>query len=200
MGENDPGAWRRGMSAGRICLRLHALIHVGWRHDMNQTSISKQPKIAFVQACWHAEIVDRSRQGFLAELARQGCDEERVETWQVPGAYDIPLMAKKLAVTGHYGAIVAAGFVVDGGIYRHDFVASTVIDALMQVQLETGTPVISAVLTPHQFQEHDPHIAFFADHFVIKGQEAADACLKIMGNFARLQAADIPAVPASAVS
>ena len=167
---------------------------------MNQTSISKLPKIAFIQACWHADIVDRSRQGFLAELSRQGCEEERVETWQVPGAFDIPLLAKKLALTGRYGAIVAAGFVVDGGIYRHDFVASTVIDALMQVQLETGTPVISAVLTPHQFQEHDPQIAFFADHFVIKGREAADACLKIIGNLARLQViggAALPELPAS---
>jgi len=167
---------------------------------MNQTSISKQPKIAFIQACWHADIVDRCRQGFLAELARQGCSEERVEPWQVPGAFDIPLLAKKLALTGRYGAVVAAGFVVDGGIYRHDFVAASVIDALMQVQLETGTPVISAVLTPHQFQEHDPHLAFFADHFVTKGREAADACLKIIGNLARLQVADMSAMAGAAPS
>ena len=105
------------------------------------------------------------------------------------------MLAKKLALTGRYGAVVAAGLIVDGGIYRHDFVASTVIDALMQVQLETGTPVISAVLTPHQFQEHDPHLAFFADHFVTKGHEAADACLKIIGNFARLQVVGTAGVP-----
>jgi len=53
--------------------------------------------------------------------------------------------AQLLAKTGRYAAIVAAGFVVDGGIYRHEFVAEAVIGGLMRVQLETGVPVISAV-------------------------------------------------------
>ena len=57
------------------------------------------------------------------------------------------------------------------------------IDALMQVQLETGVPVVSAVLTPHQFQEHPPHLRFFAEHFVVKGAEAAKACLQIVETF-----------------
>jgi 6,7-dimethyl-8-ribityllumazine synthase len=93
---------------------------------------------------------------------------------------EIPLLAKKLAASGKYDAIVATGLVVDGGIYRHDFVASAVIDGMMQAGLETGVPILSAVLTPHQFQEHEAHKNFFADHFVIKGREAADACIDII--------------------
>lgn len=64
------------------------------------------------------------------------------------GAFEIPLHTRRLAESGSYDAIVAAGLVVDGGIYRHEFVAEAVIGGLMQVQLETGVPVISAVLTP----------------------------------------------------
>ena len=79
------------------------------------------------------------------------------------GAFEIPLHAMRLAESGTYDAIVAAGLVVDGGIYRHEFVADAVIGGLMRVQLDTGVPVISAVLTPHHFHEHETHRAFFFD-------------------------------------
>ncbi len=148
------------------------------------------PRIAFIQARWHAYIVDQCRTGFLAELKQQGHVPELVDIFDAPGAFDIPLPAKKLAETGRYDAIVAAGFVVDGGIYRHDFVAGTVVDALMRVQLETGVPVLSAVLTPHHFQEHGPHPDFFRRHFVVKGKEAAGACLKIVGTLNRIKGLD----------
>ena len=63
----------------------------------------------------------------------------------MPGAYEIPLHAKTLAETGRHVAILGTAFVVNGGIYRHDFVASAVIDGMMNVQLATGIPVLSAV-------------------------------------------------------
>jgi len=146
---------------------------------MNQILIPN-PKIAFVQARWHADIVDRCRAGFLDELAKHGRAAEHVDIVDVPGSFDIPLPARRLAETGRYAAIVAAGFVVDGGIYRHDFVAATVVEALMKVQLETGVPIVSAVLAPHQFQEQEPHLEYFRQHFVTKGKEAAGACLQII--------------------
>ena len=77
--------------------------------------------------------------------------DKQVSYFELPGAYEIPLFAKALAETGDYAAVIAAGLVVDGGIYRHEFVASTVIDNLMRVQMDTGMPVFSAVLTPHHF-------------------------------------------------
>jgi len=154
---------------------------------MNQIHNSQDTAIAFIKARWHADIVDRAQEGFLAELQRQGAGDMKVEVFEVPGAFDIPFLAKRLALTRRFAAIVASGFVVDGGIYRHDFVASTVIEALMRVQLDTDVPVLSAVLTPHNFQEHDPHLNFFAKHFVIKGKEAADATLKIVENLAALE-------------
>ena len=72
-----------------------------------------------------------------------------------------------------------AALVVDGGIYRHDFVAAAVVQGLMQAGLETGVPVLSVSLTPHHYQETDHHTAIFRDHFVQKGREAAHAALAI---------------------
>jgi 6,7-dimethyl-8-ribityllumazine synthase len=90
------------------------------------------------------------------------------------------LRAKLLAETGQFQAIVTAGLVVDGGIYRHEFVAHAVIDGLVRVGLDTGVPVLSAVLTPQHFHEHEDHIEFFAQHLAKKGAEAARSCSDVL--------------------
>ena len=133
-------------------------------------------RIAFIQACWHKDIVDQSRLGFVSEMATLAYQESDIDFFEVGGAFEIPLHAKLLAKSGRYSGIVAAGLVVDGGIYRHDFVATSVINGLMQVQLETEVPVFSVVLTPHHFHAGEEHQKFFFDHFVRKGQEAAQTC------------------------
>ncbi|MFN3522268.1 MAG: 6,7-dimethyl-8-ribityllumazine synthase [Phenylobacterium sp.] len=146
-------------------------------------------RIAFIQAGWHAEIVDQARAGFVAEMVKLGFPENAIDVFEVPGAFEIPLHAQALAKGGRYTAIVGAAFVVNGGIYRHDFVAATVVDALMQVQLATETPVFSVVLTPHHFHEHEVHAEFFREHFLVKGAEAARACAQTLESLARLAAA-----------
>lgn len=146
-------------------------------------------RIAFVQSCWHREIVDQCRDSFLAEMTTAGFAGEQIDLFEVPGAFEIPLHAKVLAKTGRYAAIVAAGLVVNGGIYRHDFVGGAVIDGLMGVQLETEVPVLSAVLTPLNFHEHQAHTDFFREHFVLKGAEVAAACTATIANLARLEGA-----------
>jgi 6,7-dimethyl-8-ribityllumazine synthase len=132
-------------------------------------------RFAFVKARWHAAIVDQSYEGFT-----QLIPASQVHPYDVPGAFEMPLMAQTLAETGRYDAIACAALVVDGGIYRHDFVASAVVDGLMQAGLKTGIPILSISLTPHHFQETDHHMAIYADHFVIKGREAAHAALGII--------------------
>jgi 6,7-dimethyl-8-ribityllumazine synthase len=143
-------------------------------------------RIAFVQSTWHESIVDRCRDSFIEEIARLGVAEDRIDLFRVPGAFEIPLHAKRLAAGGKYAAVVGAGLVIDGGIYRHDFVAEAVISGLMRVQLDTDVPIISAVLTPHHFHEHDEHALFFAEHFRVKGVEAARACAITVQSLARL--------------
>lgn len=146
------------------------------------------PKIAFIKARWHAEIVDRAHEGFLAEATRL-LPGARVEAFDVPGAFEMPLLAKKLAQTGKYDAVVAAALVVDGGIYRHDFVAGAVVTGLMNVGLETGVPCFSVSLTPHNFQPVEALIAFYSEHFVKKGAEAAEAVRQVLALDAQLAAA-----------
>ncbi len=131
-------------------------------------------RVAFIQSCWHRNIVDRCRDSFLNEFAM--LSDNSVDLFEVAGAFEIPLHAKLLAASNNYSAIVAAGLVVDGGIYRHDFVAQAVITGLMEVQLETRVPVFSAVLTPHNFHNSEEHTQFFSEHFVVKGGEVARAC------------------------
>jgi 6,7-dimethyl-8-ribityllumazine synthase len=134
--------------------------------------------VAFVQACWHRDLVDQCRDGFLT--AMDELEPGRVvELFEVPGSFELPLHAQLLARSGSYDAVVAAGLVVDGGIYRHEFVADAVINGLMRVQLDTGVPVLSAVLTPQQFHEHEDHRRFFAEHLSVKGREVAHACAAI---------------------
>jgi 6,7-dimethyl-8-ribityllumazine synthase len=147
----------------------------------------ERSRVAFIQSCWHKEIVDRCRESFVSEMIRCGYAETDIELFTVTGAFEIPLQAKLLAKSGQYAAIVAAGFVIDGGIYRHEFVAQAVITALMQVQLDTEVPVISAVLTPQHFHAHDDHTRFFLNHFVEKGREAANACLQTIRQVQALQ-------------
>jgi len=127
-------------------------------------------KIAFIKAQWHADIVDQSLIGFQDEIG-----DAQVDAFDVPGAFEMPLLAKKLAQTGKYDAVVAAAFVVNGGIYHHEFVSTAVVDGLMQAQMDTGVPVFSVSLTPHNFQETPVLIDFFTKHFVKKGAEAAKA-------------------------
>ncbi|MBF6446145.1 MULTISPECIES: 6,7-dimethyl-8-ribityllumazine synthase [Nocardia] len=138
-------------------------------------SNTDQGRIAFIRANWHQSIVTQAYAGFLAEYGDLGYSADAVEVFDVPGAFEIPLHAQRLARTGRYAAVVAAALVVDGGIYRHDFVASAVVDGLMRVQLETDVPVFSVVLTPHHFHEHSEHVDYFTKHFHTKGAEAARA-------------------------
>lgn len=140
-------------------------------------------RYAFIKANWHSDIVDKALEGFCELIPAQ-----QVDVYNVPGAFEMPLLARDLAASGRYGAVAAAALVVDGGIYRHDFVAQAVVDGLMRAGLDTGVPVLSVSLTPHQFQETPHHSTIYAAHFVEKGREAAQAALMIGKTRAQLAA------------
>ena len=128
------------------------------------------PRFAFIKAKWHADIVDQALVGFQEFIPN-------VDVFDVPGAFEMPLMAKRLAA--NYDAIACAALIVDGGIYRHDFVADAVVKGLLDVGIQTDTPILSICLTPHHFQETAHHTAIYTEHFKLKGREAADAALAI---------------------
>ncbi|MEG3134790.1 6,7-dimethyl-8-ribityllumazine synthase [Rouxiella sp. T17] len=130
--------------------------------------------IAFIKANWHADIVNQTLVGFKQHMADTN-QEYTLEVFDVPGAFEMPLLAQRLAKRGDVDAIVCAALVVDGGIYRHDFVAQAVVTGLMQVQLATDVPVFSVSLTPHNFQPEKEFNDFYLQHFIKKGAEAAKA-------------------------
>ncbi|MGE4611554.1 MAG: 6,7-dimethyl-8-ribityllumazine synthase [Paracoccaceae bacterium] len=136
------------------------------------------PKIAFIKASWHADIVDQAYTGFTDQLTADNAGYE-VSVFTVPGAFEMPLLAKRLAKKG-YDAVVVAALVVDGGIYRHDFVAAAVVNGLMAAQLETDVPMFSVSLTPHHFHANAEHVEFYTAHFVKKGAEAAKAVQQVL--------------------
>jgi 6,7-dimethyl-8-ribityllumazine synthase len=156
--------------------------------DFKEDDLKTEKPVAFVQAGWHRDIVNECRDAFLETAQSLGRCVDDVTLYEVPGAFELPLFSKRLARSGLFSAVAAAGFVVDGGIYRHEFVASAVIDGLMRVQLETDIPVYSAVLTPHRFNAGSEHLEFFKSHFKIKGREVALACFDSLESLEELNA------------
>lgn len=148
---------------------------------------ARPQRIAFVQSSWHREVVEACRVAFLAEIEARHVARAQVDVFEVPGSFEIPLHAQLLAKTRRYNAIVAAGLVVDTGIYRYEFISDTVIKALMDVQLRTEVPVFSAVLMPQQFHESEAHFEFLREHFATKGVEVAAACANTLLSLERLR-------------
>ena len=93
--------------------------------------------IALISASWHADLLRKASDSCKEALA----GEASTADFTVPGALEIPLFAQALARSGKYDAVIAFGLIVDGGIYRHEFVADAVISGMMRVQLDTGVPV-----------------------------------------------------------
>ncbi len=79
----------------------------------NSSEVSQRERIAFLQACWHRDIVDQLRDSFLSEFSN--LSQQTVDLYEVPGAFEIPLKAKQLACTGFCPRRLVAGLVVDAG-------------------------------------------------------------------------------------
>ena len=143
---------------------------------------AKPQRVAFVQSAWHRDVVAECRDAFLAEIEARHIARAQIDVFEVPGSFEIPLHVQLLAKTRRYTAIVAAGLVIDD-----EYVAETVIKALMEVQLRTEVPVFSAVVSPQQFNETAAHFDFFRKHFAAKGIEVAEACANTLLSLERLR-------------
>ncbi|MGH1398291.1 MAG: 6,7-dimethyl-8-ribityllumazine synthase [Alphaproteobacteria bacterium] len=133
-------------------------------------------KIAVLAGQWHEKVVDSAVQSFISEM---GAGYE-IDVIKVPGALEVPL-AGKVAFERGYDAAVGIALVVDGGIYRHEFVAHTALQSMLDVSMAAGKPFLSVVISPQKFREGNAEDeAWFAGHFVIKGQEAANACADML--------------------
>ncbi len=143
--------------------------------------MSKKYRVAFIQSCWHKGIVDQFRMAFTSHLMELEQDAVTIQCFTAPGVVEIPLLVKRCAESGKYDIVVVCGLIVDHGVYRHEFVAQSVMDATMSVQMDTNLPVIYGILTPQDFMS-DGREDFFFQHFSVKGKEAASACAQTMEN------------------
>jgi 6,7-dimethyl-8-ribityllumazine synthase len=104
-------------------------------------------RFAIVASRWNERLSSRLVDGALDALERLGTDEKAVEVYKVPGAFEIPLLALKLAGSGKFAAIICVGTIIRGETPHFDYIASEVASGIAQVSLQTGVPVIFGVVT-----------------------------------------------------
>jgi len=147
--------------------------------QMNAEGLS----FAILAARFNDTIVDRLVGGAVDYLLRHGAKKEDLTLVRVPGAFEMPLAAKKLAASGKYAAVVCLGAVVRGHTPHFDFVASECTKGLALVSLETGVPVGFGLLTTDNLEQAIERAGTKAGN---KGAEAAAAALELCRVMERL--------------
>jgi 6,7-dimethyl-8-ribityllumazine synthase len=104
-------------------------------------------RFAIVASRWNEFISAQLVEGAVSAFDRLGADEEAVEVYRIPGAFEIPLLALKVARSGKFDAVVCLGTIIRGQTPHFEYIASEVARGIAQVGLETGVPVIFGVVT-----------------------------------------------------
>jgi 6,7-dimethyl-8-ribityllumazine synthase len=133
-------------------------------------------RVAIVAARFNADIVERMVAGAAASWARQGGAPADLLLVRTPGAFELPLVARKLAGTGRYDAIVALGCVIRGDTAHFDFVAGEAARGIAEAARDTGVPVIFGVLTTENVEQA---LERASPERMDKGGEAMDSALEM---------------------
>lgn len=134
-------------------------------------------RFALVAGRFNDFITARLLEGARDALVRHGADAERIDTAWCPGAYEIPLVAQRLAASGRYDAVVCLGAVIRGATAHFDHVAGGVASGIQRAALETGVPVLFGVLTVDSIEQAIERAGTKAGN---KGAEAALAALEMV--------------------
>jgi len=134
-------------------------------------------RVAVVAARFNAAIVERLLEGALETLERHGLPAAAVDVARVPGAFEIPLAAQRLAASRRYQAVIALGAVIRGDTPHFEYVAGECARGLMQVGLESGVPVLFGVLTVEDLAQAEARAGRDQGN---KGREAALAALEMI--------------------
>ncbi|WP_459129911.1 6,7-dimethyl-8-ribityllumazine synthase [Guggenheimella bovis] len=110
-------------------------------------------KVAIVASRFNEFITSKLISGAIDCLTRHEVKDEDIELAWVPGAFEIPLVAKKLANTGRYDAVICLGAVIRGSTTHYDYVCSEVSKGIASISLETGIPVMFGVLTTENIEQ-----------------------------------------------
>ena len=110
-------------------------------------------KVAIVASRFNEIIVNKLLGGALDGLVRHGVKEENITAMWVPGAFEIPVVAKRLALSKKYDAVICVGAVIRGSTSHYEMVCNEVSKGIAQTSLETGVPVLSGVITTDNIEQ-----------------------------------------------
>ncbi|MFT3755830.1 MAG: 6,7-dimethyl-8-ribityllumazine synthase [Pseudoxanthomonas sp.] len=133
-------------------------------------------RFAIIASRWNARIVDAMVAGARASLAGNGVAEDAIDMVRVPGAWEIPAAANRLAGNGQHAAIIALGCVVRGDTRHYEHVADLCAEGLMSVQLNFGVPVLNGVLAVEDVADAEKRAGGSHGN---KGEEAALAAIEM---------------------
>jgi 6,7-dimethyl-8-ribityllumazine synthase len=138
--------------------------------------LEESAQVAVVASRYHADIVQRLVDGAFAELGERGVDERRVTLALVPGAFELPVVAKTLAAQGRFAAVVCLGCVIRGQTPHFEYVCAEAARGITLASLETGVPISFGVITA---DTHEQAAARAGGEVGNKGAEAAAAALEV---------------------
>ncbi len=123
--------------------------------DLNKIKdlLASGKKIAIVAARFNANLVDQMIGGALTQLQDLGFDKSQVDIFRVPGAFELPLIVKKCAVSKKYAGIIAFGVVIKGDTDHYNYICTESTRGLMKVMLKEQVPVAMGVLTTDNLQQ-----------------------------------------------
>ena len=115
--------------------------------------VANDMKIGIVAARFNEIIVNKLLGGAVDGLVRHGVDEENITAAWVPGAFEIPVVAAKMAQSGKYDAVICVGAVIRGDTSHYDYVCNEVSKGVAQVGLNTGVPVLFGIVTTENIEQ-----------------------------------------------
>lgn len=140
-------------------------------------------KFCIVVSRFNEFISGKLLSGALDELKRHGVSDTNIDVVWCPGAFEIPLVAKKCAKTGKYSAIIALGAVIKGSTSHYDYVCAEVSKGVASVSLETETPVIFGVLTTDNIEQAIERAGTKSGN---KGSDAAKSAIEMANLLAKI--------------
>ena len=146
--------------------------------------LARDLRFAFVAARFNDFVVEPLIRGALDALKRHGSSEKQIEIVRVPGAFDIPIVARKLALSRRYDALIALGAVVRGQTPHFDYVAGECASGLARIALESGVPIAFGVLTTDTMEQAVDRAGGKAGN---KGADAALAAIEMANLLRRLE-------------
>lgn len=140
-------------------------------------------RLAVVTARFNAHVTGALYDGCSDELGARGLEQATLASVEVPGCFELPLVAKKLAETGAYDAIICLGAIIRGDTPHFDYVSSETASGIQRASLDTGVPVIFGVLTTDNEAQALARIGGEAGH---KGREAALTAIEMVHTMRRI--------------